>query len=41
VTDPLTSLHRADRPQIQPGAVVHVIYPFSTQKQPQRSVVHY
>jgi hypothetical protein len=41
VTDPLTSLHRAERPPIQPGSVVHVIYPFSTQKQPQRSVVHY
>jgi hypothetical protein len=41
VSDPLTSLNQAYRPQIRPGAVVHVIYPFKAEKQAQRSVVHY
>ena len=29
------------RPQIRPGAVVHVIYPFSADHQPKRAVLHY
>lgn len=29
------------RPQIRPGAVVHVIYPFSADPKPRRAVVHY
>jgi hypothetical protein len=29
------------RPQIRPGAVVHVIYPFSADRQPKRAVLHY
>jgi hypothetical protein len=41
VTDPLTSLNREYRPQIQPGSVVHVIYPVKQQKKAQRAVVHY
>jgi hypothetical protein len=41
VTDSLTSLNRVYRPQIRPGAVVHVIYPFNPQQEPRRAVVHY
>jgi len=43
VADPLVSLSRSYEPQIQPGSVVHVIYPFKTEKKPdsQRAVVHY
>jgi hypothetical protein len=41
VADSLTSLNRVYRPQIRPGAVVHVIYPFRPQQEPRRSVVHY
>jgi hypothetical protein len=42
VADPLASLHREYRPQIQPGSVVHVIYPVKAQqKKAQRAVVHY
>ena len=41
VTDSLTSLNRVYRPQIRPGAVVHVIYPFQSQQEPRRAVVHY
>jgi hypothetical protein len=29
------------RPQIRPGAVVHVIYPFRADRQPKRAVLHY
>jgi hypothetical protein len=43
VADPLNSLHRAYRPQIQPGSIVHVIYPFQSKEktESQRTVVHY
>jgi hypothetical protein len=42
VADSLTSLNRSYRPKIQPGSVVHVIYPFKSEKKTQqRAVVHY